>query len=162
MKKMILPLAIVAMAALLGAAAAWDCVRLASSARYRVTLADEEMQKHERRLVKLLNDSPNTSPDVRSAVASYESADKREARDEAYERVVAQIRGRTDDKIDAASPLDRKFMDDVAGAINRREIAQRPYEEELAAYQRFLGSFRGSVARLFSPRARGDWQSIRQ
>ena len=47
-------------------------------------------------------------------------------------------------------------MDDVAGAINRREIAEKQYDEESAAYQQFLGSFRGTVAKVFSSRARAD------
>src|SRR5436190_1214979 len=57
---------------------------------------------------------------------------------------------------DATNPLDRKFMDDAAGAMNRREVAQKQYDEELAAYQNYLNSWRGSVARLFSSQARSD------
>jgi hypothetical protein len=60
--------------------------------------------------------------------------------------------------VDPTNPLDRKFMDDIAGAINRREIAEKPFEDEWAAYQEFLNSLRGRVARGFSPQARGDWK----
>jgi hypothetical protein len=52
--------------------------------------------------------------------------------------------------------MDRKFMDDAAGAMNRREVAQKQYDEELAAYQHYLNSWRGSVARMFSSQARLD------
>ena len=44
--------------------------------------------------------------------------------------------------VDPTNPLDRKFMDDMAGAINRREIAEKPYDDELAAYQQFLNGWR--------------------
>jgi hypothetical protein len=161
MKKLILPLAIVAMVALLGAAAAWDCVRLAADARYRVSLADQEMEKHELRLVKLLSASSASAPDVQAAVATYRAAENLQTRHEAYEQLVANLRNHRTDEHDATNPLDRKFMDDVAGAINRREIAQQPYEEEFAAYQRFLSSFRGRAARWLSARARADWTSSR-
>ena len=161
MKKLILPLAIVAMVALLGAAAAWDCVRLAADAQYRVSLADQEMEKHELRLVKLLSASSASSPEVQAAVATYRSADNLHSRHKAYEQLVSNLRNHPSDERDAANPLDRKFMDDVAGAINRREIAQQPYEEEFAAYQRFLSSFRGRAARGLSGPARGHRQTSR-
>jgi hypothetical protein len=161
MKQLIVPLAIVAMVALLGAAAAWDCVRLAADARHRVALADQDMQKHELRLVKLLTARENSSPELQSAASTYQAANTATARHEAYEQLVAIIRSKKANGVDATNPLDRKFMDDVAGAINRREIAEQPYDEELAAYQQFLNSFRGGVARMFSVRARTDWKSTR-
>ena len=76
MKKLVLPLAILAMVLLLGAAVAWDCVRFAADARHRVELADEEMQKQETRLVKLLAGFAKTPPEVQSAVAAYQGADE--------------------------------------------------------------------------------------
>jgi hypothetical protein len=57
MKKLVIPLAIVAMLVLLSAAFAWDSVRSANNARARVMLADGEVKKQETRLVKLLSDS---------------------------------------------------------------------------------------------------------
>ena len=60
---------------------------------------------------------------------------------------------------DATNPLDRKFMDDTAGAINRREIAEQPYDDEMAAYRAYLGSWRGSLARFFSSTAQADWMA---
>ncbi len=47
-------------------------------------------------------------------------------------------------------------MDDTAGAINRRQVAEKPYDEELAAYQAYLKSWRGTIARMFSPVACAD------
>ena len=146
MKKLIVPLAVVGMLMLLAAAVAWDCVRLAADARYRVSLADQEMQKHERRLVKLLSDSSASSPELQSAVATYQKADDLKTRHEAYERLVASFRKHITDEIDSTNPLDRKFMDDVAGAINRREIAEKQYDAETAACDSYLNSWRGRVA----------------
>ena len=59
-------------------------------------------------------------------------------------------------KIDPTNPLDRKFMDDIAGAINRRDVAQKQYDEESAAYQSHLTGVRGGLAKTFSPHARAD------
>ena len=156
MKKLIIPLAIVVMLALLGAAVAWDCIRLAADAHHRVLLADGEMIKQEIRLVNLLAGSAKTTPEVQSAIANLKVIRDRQSRMEAYDLLVASIRKTTSGIADPTNPLDRKFMDDIAGAINRREMAERQYDDELSAYRDFLRSWRGSVARTFSSQARVD------
>ena len=52
-------------------------------------------------------------------------------------------------KLDATNPLDRKLMDEAAGAINRRDVAQKQYDEEASDYLDFLNSWRGSIAKRF-------------
>jgi hypothetical protein len=160
MKKAVVPLAILAMIGLLVGAVALDCVRMAADARGPVTLADQEVQKHELRLVKLLIGSPRLSPEVQSAITAYQGADGPRERHDAYEQLVTRFRQSMFSVVDPTNPLDRKFMDDIAGAINRREIAQKPYDDELAVYQQFLNCPRGRVARWFSPQARADWKPV--
>ncbi len=53
--------------------------------------------------------------------------------------------------VDPTYALDRKFMDDVAGAINRREMAEPPYDVEMSAYRQYLSGPRGAVAIWFVP-----------
>lgn len=159
MKKSVILLAIVAMALLLVVAVAWDSLRLASGVRHRVALADAEMQKHEQRLVKLLLGSKQVSPEVQAAIAAHAAANGLQARQDAYDKLVAGFRQTMSGEVDPTNPLDRKFMDDIAGAINRREVAQKQYDVEWAAYQEALSGFRGRVARLFSARARADWKA---
>lgn len=159
MKKLVLPLAILAMGLLIGAAVVADCLRLAADARGRVELADAEIQKHETRLMTLLAGAPQVTPEVTAAIAEYNAAGGREARRAAYDKVVASYRGTMSASVDPTNPLARKFMDDTAGAINRRDVAEKPYDVESAAYRQFLGSWRGGVARRFSSRAREDWKS---
>ncbi len=65
--------------------------------------------------------------------------------------LVASYRQTMSTSVDATNPLDRKFMDDTAGAINRREVAEEPFNEESSAYEAYLHSWRGRIARLFSP-----------
>jgi hypothetical protein len=158
MKRAVLLLAVLAMTGLLGAAVAWDSVRMASDARHRVDLADQEMQKHELRLVKLLAGFVQRSPEVQAAIAAYQRAGSPPERHEAYEQLVTSFQESKSSEIDPTHPLDRKFMDDIAGAINRREIAQQQYEDEVDAYQRFLSGLRGGVARWLSAHTREDWK----
>lgn len=156
MKKLVVPIAILLMAGLIAGAVALDCVRIAADARRRVELADDEVAKHEQHLVQLLKGSNKRSPEVEAAIKAYQRAAEPHARHAAYEQLVAGFRQTMSTSVDPTNPLDRRFMDDIAGAINRREIAEQPYDEESAAYQAFWQSRRGSIARWFSPQAQSD------
>lgn len=159
MKKFVLPLAILGLGLLLGAAVVADCVRLANDARERVVLADSEIAKHETRLVKLLAESPQVSPEVAAAIAAYKSAKDMKERQAGYDRIVAGFQKTMAGNFDPTNPLTRKFMDDAAGAINRHEFAEKPFEQEKAKYRAYLGSWRGQIARKFSALARADWEA---
>jgi hypothetical protein len=151
--------AAVAMILLIAGAFVVDCVRLGEAARGRVELAKEELVKHERRLVKLVDGSEQATPEVQAAVKAYEAAASRPARREAYDELVAAFRRTMQGELDPTDPLARKFMDDAAGAINRRERAEPAYDAEAAAYREYLSGVRGGVARRFSPRPHDDWDA---
>lgn len=160
MKKFVVPMVILVMLCLLGVAAVWDCVRLANDARHRVELADSEVQKHEERLIRLLQGFSQVSPTVQAAITEYESANDMQARNEAYEQIISGFRQTMSTDVDATNPLDRRFMDEVAGAINRRAVAEQSVETESGAYRHFLDSRRGHVARWFSATARADGKRL--
>jgi hypothetical protein len=156
MRKLILPIALLSMALLLGVAVVADCVRLANDGHARVNLADAEVRKHEVRLVNELTSPARPMPELPPAINAYKQAPTPQLRHQAYDRLIADFRATSADKIDPSNPLQRKFMDDVAGAINRREIAEKQFDQEAAAYRAYLASPRGSVARMFSSQARND------
>jgi hypothetical protein len=145
--------------ALLAIAIAIDCVRLADDARARVHLADDELKKHEDRLATLLASSSHVTPEVKSAIGAYRTTAEYAPGYDAYQALVASFQKTMAGKIDPTNPLDRKFMDDIAGAINRHNVAAKPYDEELATYRTYLASWRGQIARWFSSAARADAKS---
>ncbi len=149
MKKLIIPAALLAMAAFIGAAFVLDCVRLASAAHERVELADHEMAKHEARLVKTLEGFNKRTPEVDAALEEYAETWEIEPRHAAYDKLVASFQKTMAGDIDATNPINRKFMDDVAGAINRRQVAEKQFDGEWQAWQEFLKSQRGRVASAF-------------
>jgi len=155
-KRVLVAVAAFGMLALIAAAFALDCVRLAEQARLRVDLADQELIKHEERLIKLLAGSSEVSSEVRRAIDAYRAADTSPERHAAYDQLLADFRQTMNDTVDPTNTLDRKFMDDIAGAINRREIALAPYDVEMTAYQAYLGGTRGGVARWFSYQDRAE------
>lgn len=140
-----------AMLALIAAAFVFDCHRLALQARVRVELADQELLKHEKRLVKVLTGSPTLSPEVQHALAAYNPTAAQPQRHAAYEKIVAALRQSVRGDAAPAAPLARKFMDDVAGAINRRETAEPAYDAEIAAYHDYMSGTRGAVVNWVSP-----------
>jgi hypothetical protein len=156
MRKLIVPLALLAMAALLGTAVVRDCVRLAADQHSRVLVADSQMAMQEMRLVTILENSAKTTPEVYAAISTLKSIRGRQARMQAYDALVASFQKTMSGKIDATNPLDRKFMDEAAGAINRREVAQKRYDEESTVYQDFLNSWRGSIAKRYYLEAQRD------
>ncbi len=156
MKKSYLILALAAMALLVFAAFTWDSVRRVDQARRRMEMADSDMRTNEQRLIKLLSGTPDVGAKLQSAVEAYEAAGDIPTRHDAYDELVARFRQVGPSEIDATNPLDRKFMDDIAGAINRREVSQKEYEIEHAAYRKSLDGFRGSLARIFSSQSRED------
>jgi uncharacterized protein YPO0396 len=147
-----------ALVALIALSFVLDCVRLADAARAREELADQELAKHEERLMKALTASEKATPQVQAAIVAYRSAPPPERR-AAYDNVVTAFRHSLQKDIDPTDPLARKFMDDVAGAMNRREVAEPAYEAELSAYHQYLASMRGAVARWFSAAARQGWST---
>jgi hypothetical protein len=155
MKKLIIPVALLVMACFIGVAMVVDCVRLANDARERVELADQELAKNETRLVKTLESSPDATPAVKAALKDYAAAWDLKPRHAAYDKLVAAFQQTMSTKIDATNPANRKFMDDAAGAINRRQVAEKQFDAEWQAYQEFMNSRRGRVASAFS-----DYDSI--
>jgi hypothetical protein len=158
-KRYLVIAAALTMLAMIAAAFAVDCVRLADQARRRVELADQELAKHEQRLATLVEGSPSISSEARQAVAAYKAAAVPEARHDAYDRLVAAVRHTMAADVNPDNVLARKFMDDVAGAINRREMAAPAYDAERLDYLEYLSGVRGAVARWFSPTSDADWKS---
>jgi hypothetical protein len=150
MKRLIIPAALLAMALFVGAAAVVDCVRLARDARDRVDLADQELAKHEARLVKVIEGSAAQSPEVAEALDEHAAAWDPNVRHAAYDKLVVAYQSTMAGKLDPTNPANRKFMDDANGAINRREIAEKQFDAEWQEYEQFMNSRRGRVASAFA------------
>jgi hypothetical protein len=135
----------------------------------RVNLANEEMKKQEERLMSLLRAEPMVSPEVRAAMERYASVANSpidmpssglqapfhgpktfKARSDAYDGVLEAYRKTMSAKVDPTDPLERKFMDNVAGAINRREVAEKQCDAEVTAYEQFANTWQGKIANVFS------------
>jgi hypothetical protein len=156
MRKLIVPLAILAMGVLLGSAVVFDCVRLAHDAYDRVEVEDADMVKYENRFVKQLEGSSKSTPEVNAAIGKLQAIHSRVERMGAYDSLVAAFRNTMSGKIDSTNQMDRKFMDEATGAMNRRDVAQKRFDTEQTAFLAYMDSWRGKIARTFSPAVRRD------
>ena len=147
MKRNLLPLMFFGAFALLAIAIAVDCVRLANDARGRVRLADAELKKHEDRLAKLLADSPQATPEVKSAVAAYGQRPIPQLDTTAYEALVTSFRQTMEGKLDATNPLDRK----VHGRFRRRDQPPQCRREALRRRVRRVPGLSRQPARADRP-----------
>jgi hypothetical protein len=82
------------------------------------------------------------------------SSHDRKERIAAYDSVVAVFQNSASAELDPNNVLDRKFADEAAGAMNRRDVAQKQYDAEQAAYGAYMNSWRGRIARLCSATVR--------
>lgn len=138
------------MAVLVAAAFVWDSVRFLSAARHRLNSAESELQQQEDRLVALLSGTPEAPTELVAALAAYRGSETPGARRAAYDELVNVYRKTGPSEIDPAHPLDRKFMDDIAGAINRRDVAKKQLDSECSRFDSAISSFRGRIGRSFS------------
>jgi hypothetical protein len=157
MKKKVVVIGAISLLGLLAIAFTWDCIRYVHRARLRVDLADAEMRKQEQRLLALIEGLPGAEPELASAIATYQAAAESADRQKAFDALLSTFRRVGPAEVDPEHPLNRQYMDDVAGAINRRDVARRQYDAEVEAFDNTLAGFRGRIGSLFSsPSRRAD------
>lgn len=153
MRRLAIPLALLAMAALVASAFVWDCARLDGNHRQRVALADDALRTNEERLVQALRGLGAPAPELQAALDAHAEAADRDARHAAY----AQLRAAAERALAQApnpdQPATRKVLDEAAGAINRRRVAEPEYQAGVAALAEWRQGFRGAIARAM---IRGD------
>ena len=140
MRKLILVIAVFVMGGIIVGAFAMDSVRLTLAARERVADADEALKTAEIRLVRTLSAWGDAPESVKSAIQAYQAAKTPEERRGAYDGLVAA----TQQAITSQPPI-ATTKDDIAGAINRRVVAERPFNEVKEEYDRWLKTTRGRL-----------------
>lgn len=122
----------------LAVALALDSVRALRRARVDLAAADRELRLHEERLVSILNGSPDVGERVHAATAAWTQAQARTARHATYRALATTAR-------DIAT-IEGRLGDQIAGALNRHDIAQRRYDDAEALCQSLASTSRGHLA----------------
>ena len=124
----------------------WDASHALSAAAEAVEQADAEVKVQEERLLYLSSSIPEAGSQLEVLLKEYRDARSRPIRREAYQKIVSLLQKVFLSAADPSNPLRRRMLDELMGAVNRREISERRYSEAIADYQRFVGSFRGKLA----------------
>lgn len=149
MRKLILVIAVLVMGAIMAGAFAMDSVRLTLAAREQVANADDALKTAEIRLVRTLSAWGDAPESVKSAIQAYNAATTPEERRGAYDELVAA----TQQAITSQPPI-TTTKDDIAGAINRRVVAERPFNEVKEEYDRWLKTPRGRLGEQILDKSR--------
>ena len=140
MRRLVIPLAILLMAGMLALSFAVDCANLTIQSRKNVEQVDEELRKHEDRLIQALEGWANPPADIRPAIDAYRQAIDWQERHSAYLDLVAAVtRGL------ATHPPLPTVADTARGAINRRLVAEKSLQGSFDEHRRWLQSTRGKV-----------------
>ena len=144
MRKLLLVLGVLVLAAIMAGAFVMDSVGLTMNIHDEVNAADEAMKVAETRLVRTLSGWPEAPASIKSALQMYAEKSSREDRREAYDSLVA-VTQQALQSSDPAQHPPQALKDDIAGAINRRAVAERPYREVESEYQAWGKTLRGRI-----------------
>jgi hypothetical protein len=137
-----------AFVALLAGAIGWDAVRELRSAHTLVLDNDREVRLQEERFLNNLTPVGINTEDVQAEKIRFQQAQTTVVREAAFQDLLVRI-GRLNPTA-PGDPVARRAADEYAGALNRRQIAVRRYQEAAAEYNAASQTWTGKLARRFS------------
>lgn len=146
MKKfLVLGTGILMMLALLAGAFCLDAVRLTREAEAPVAVVDDELQSQENRFLQALSSWSAAPQTLKPLVESLAKASSRDVRHKEFNVLVAATNRALQDAARAGQTPPATINDNLAGAVNRRTVIDRQYQEKVAALRQFQQSFIGQV-----------------
>jgi hypothetical protein len=139
--------AIVVFLFLAAAAFVWDSARALSSADAAVEERDAYLKAQEERFISLLASLPEQGPELPRIISEYKQSPDRRTRHAAFEKLVAASQKQMFAEVDPTDPLKRRFADDFAGALNRRQIGKGFFDQAVAEYDALAQTTRGKAGR---------------
>lgn len=137
-----------AFALLLTAAVAWDAVRGLRVTHRLVVDNDREIRLQEERFLSNLAPVGVTPEDVRDETARFRQAQSRTERESVFQELIVRIGSLK--PIMPGDPVARRAADEYAGALNRRQVALRRYQEAATEYNAASQTWTGRLARCLS------------
>ena len=135
-------------AALVVGAMAWDATRTTSDALARVRNVDSELKKQETRFIVTLDRAPSKDSELVAALKAYERAADIGSRHKVFQDVVSAAHRKLIPALSSVDTAQRKVLDDLLGAVNRRDIAYKMYSDELNECEKTIQSAKGGIGGL--------------
>lgn len=134
------------MAALVAGAFALDSVRAERARQAEVDQLDTDLAAQEKRLLAALDRLAELPRPVTQARVAYQAATNRDDRQARYTELATMVQREVMPSLDVNQPADRLALDELAGAINRREVVSRRWDELAAEYRAWQATLRGRWA----------------
>lgn len=124
-----------------------DCRRLVAAAEADAERVDAELRTYEEKYVSSVRSITGEDSALVSAMEAYNqsTSDPLEKRRGAFEDLIAASSSALSRKGVPAAPLERRLADELAGALNRRAIAEKRYDEARGALRDMCASWRGTI-----------------
>jgi hypothetical protein len=146
--------AVLLFALLIAGAFIWDCSRAVEAARELVRETDRELSSQEERIIRSLPAAGILGPEIDRAVGRYHSAKAPAEKRLCFEGVLTlaskSTPGSTPGALDPNDLVGRRAADEYTGALNRRQIALRGYEDAVAALDELMLGTRGAIGARFA------------
>jgi len=108
---------------------------------------DRELMRHEDKLITLIQSTNRGSPQFIAAYEACKRTDDISGRHLGFTNIIIDIGQQA---FDVDHPIERRYADEYAGALNRRQVAMRHYTEAAIEYNQVTAGLRGSIARFFT------------
>jgi hypothetical protein len=130
---------------LLAGAIAWDVQRELRNVYRLVLESDREVRDQEVRFISNLPPIGIRPQDFQAEIARFQQASGTSEREAAFQELILAI-GQLKPTA-SGDPIARRAADEFAGALNRRQIARRCYQEAANRYNETSKGLKGNLAR---------------
>ncbi len=142
--------AIIFFGILLGGAFSWDASRSLNQAYEAVLAAEREVQSQEERFLSSTRSFSFASAELNALAEKYRGARTSEDKRRIFAELSAASQRLLLGGEDPSNPLKRRLYDEISGALNRRQFAERHLGEVIAKYNGQATSFGGQIARTLN------------
>lgn len=133
----------------------FDSASEIQAVRSQLETVDTELKLHEERYLREISSFPNIPGELTESIQRYRTTDTISARHRLFNDLTTQAQRFLLGRDPSSNQLERKMLDEMAGALNRRQIAERHFQEALQECKRVQSSWRGTLGGVFSGGAQG-------
>lgn len=146
--KKVIAISIATFIVLLLVAIAFDARTSALKEFNEIANLDQEIKRHEGKVIDQLAVLDISDSATVALLNSYRSAESSQERQRQFSALIAHTQAELVKRSDASDPLKRRVVDEFLGALNRRQVVERRYSDQVAQYNRSGDSWGKSLGGL--------------
>lgn len=127
----------------------FDSANAVQSARTQLETVDSELKLQEARYIREISSFPDLPGKVTENIRRYQEAQAISIRHQLFGDLTTEAQKFLLGRDASSNQLQRKILDELSGALNRRQIAERHFQEALRECKQTMSSFRGTIGGVF-------------